>query len=278
LNNKPTFELDCSDFPALLFEFEAVGVLTGRPPCLAEELPLLLGVPAPLGAAARWIMTVLLVVLTFAVLLAIDFFSKGKPIEKRAGEASGEAMAPPAMQPTFVAGFEVRENLRYHLGHTWALREGPAAVRVGMDDFAAKLAGRIESIMLPRRGQWIRQGQKLVTVLRDGTKADLVSPIEGEVTDLNEAVLADASLPGRDPYGEGWLVTVFSPDAATNFRNLLGGDLARRWMAEAASRLRARLPSAAGAVAQDGGLAVGDLAAHLPGTAWSELTRELFLI
>jgi glycine cleavage system H lipoate-binding protein len=160
----------------------------------------------------------------------------------------------------------------------WALRESPTAVRVGMDDFAVKLAGKMESVTLPKRGQWIRQGQKVATILRGGAKASLVSPIEGEVTDVNEAVLADASLPGRDPYGEGWLLTVLSPDAATNLRNLLAGELARRWMAEAASRLRAKLPAVAGAVAQDGGLAVNDLAAHLPGTGWSELTREFFLI
>jgi hypothetical protein len=34
-------------------------------------------------------------------------------------------------------------------------------VRIGMDEFASKLTGKIERIALPQRGQWIRQGQKV---------------------------------------------------------------------------------------------------------------------
>jgi len=88
-----------------------------------------------------------------------------------------------------VAGFQVPENVRYHAGHTWALSESRELVRVGIDDFAAKLVGKIESIALPQRGRWVRQGQKIWTIFRDGKSVDMVSPIEGTVTAINEAVL-----------------------------------------------------------------------------------------
>jgi len=94
---------------------------------------------------------------------------------------------------------------------------------------------------------------------------------------VNDALLADATMMNGDPYGQGWLVSVISPDMATNFRNLLNGTLARKWMAEAASRLQARIPALAGAVAQDGGLAVHDLTVQLPTTKWAEITSEFFL-
>jgi hypothetical protein len=49
-------------------------------------------------------------------------------------------------------------------------------------------------------------------------------------------------------------------------------------MEEAAARLRGRFPALAGAVAQDGGLAVADVTAGMPaGGSWPELTREFFL-
>jgi glycine cleavage system H protein len=150
-------------------------------------------------------------------------------------------------------------------------------VRVGLDDFAARLLGKVETILLPLRGRWVRQGQPLVTFFRDGVQTKLVSPIEGVVAGVNDAVLKDPSLSLKDPYGEGWLITVQSPDAPTSFRNLLGGDLARSWMEEAASRLRGRIPALAGAVAQDGGLAEADLTKHLPNADWAEVTREFFL-
>lgn len=221
-------------------------------------------------------MTVLLVVLTIAIFLTIDYLRTRKAVPKSAADAvMPSAAAKP--RPEYVGGFELPSKLQYHPGHTWALRESPTMVRVGIDDFATRLIGKAEHIVLPKRGQWIRQGQKIFTITKDGEKAELVSPIEGEVTAVNDAVMTDATLLTKDPYGEGWFLTVTSPDAQTNFRNLLSGNVARQWMADAASRLRARMPALAGAVAQDGGLAIHDLSTELPEEQWTKLTEEFFL-
>lgn len=223
-------------------------------------------------------MTVLLVILTFAVFLTIDYLRSRKPVEQPVPALTFEPKVEPSrpMVP-FVAGFQLPANLRYHPGHTWALGESPTLVRVGLDDFAARFVGKVESIELPKPGQWIRQGQKIMSLFLDGKRASLVSPIEGEVAGVNEAIQKDPALATRDPYGEGWLLTVHSPDAKTSFRNLLSGSLARRWMEDAAGRLMARLPALAGAVAQDGGVAVADTSAHLSDESWNELAREIFL-
>jgi glycine cleavage system H lipoate-binding protein len=221
-------------------------------------------------------MTVLLVLLTFAAFLLIDHFHSRRVIAQPALSVS-KREAPPRLAPSLVGGFQVPENLRYHPGHTWALSESPNLVRVGMDEFAAKLTGKIQRITLPQRGQWIRQGQKIWTLHRDGAAADMVSPIEGSVTDINEAAVRDPEMARRDPYGEGWLVTVQSPDAKTNFRNLLGGALARWWTEESATRLQRRLPLALGALAQDGGVAMDNLTAQIPDNDWVLVAKEFFL-
>ncbi len=220
-------------------------------------------------------MTVLLVLATFIVFLTIDWFYSRKRVPAPVMQfAVAEG---PARQPGVVAGFRLPENLRYHFGHTWALAEGPRQVRVGMDDLAARFIGKAEGIELPRRGQWVRQGQKIWSVEREGRKTEMVSPIEGMITDINEAVLREPQLALKDPYGEGWLVTLHSPDAATNFRNLLNGGVARKWLEDAAERLRAAVPAMAGAYAQDGGLMLDDLSGYVSEKAWSELAHELFL-
>ncbi|HUO27326.1 MAG TPA: glycine cleavage system protein H [Candidatus Aquilonibacter sp.] len=222
-------------------------------------------------------MTVVLVLLTFAIFLLIDYVHAQRLAVKQPALQAAKREAMPHVVPALVAGFQVPTNLRYHPGHTWALSESPDRVRVGMDDFASKLVGKIERIALPQRGRWIRQGQKLWTIFRDGKSVDMVSPIEGTISDINEAVLNDPDLARKDPYGEGWLLAVQSPDAKTNFRNLLGGALARWWTEESALRLQKRLPAMAGALAQDGGVAVDDLAEHIPDQDWAELTKEFFL-
>ena len=222
-------------------------------------------------------MTVILVLVTLGIFLLIDYLRSQKRTAKQTVMQAAARETAPRLVPAIVAGFQVPDNLRYHAGHTWALSESRDLVRVGMDDFASKLVGKIDSIALPQRGRWVRQGQKIWTIVRDGKSVDMVSPIEGTVSDINESVVKDPELARRDPYGEGWLLTVQAPDAKTNFRNLLGGELARLWTESSALRLRKKMPIAmASALAQDGGVAVDDITAHLPDEDWATLTKEFF--
>lgn len=223
-------------------------------------------------------MTVILVLSTFIVFLLLDhFISARKAVQPAVAPAVHPEVAAGRLQPSLVGGFNVPDNVRYHPGHTWALSESPTLVRIGLDDFASKLVGKVDRVSLPQRGQWVRQGQKIWSIHRDGAKVDMVSPIEGSVADINEAVLQDPELARRDPYGEGWMVTVQSPDAKTNFRNLLTGALARWWTEEAANRLQRHMPAVAGALAQDGGVAMDNLTAHMQEQDWAEVAKEFFL-
>jgi len=222
-------------------------------------------------------MTVILVFLMFVTMLAVEFFLHRNqvPVTEQARERKADA---PRLRPNIAAGFAIPDNVRYHPGHTWALSESTELVRVGIDDFAAKFLGTSEKVQLPQRGQWVRQGQKIFGFVRDGKVVDLVSPIEGTVSAVNEAVLRDPEIAHTDCYGEGWLLTVQAPDAKTMFRNLMGGALVRHWMEETAARLASMLPNTgAMALAQDGGTASHDIGRQLPEEKFAEASREFFL-
>jgi glycine cleavage system H lipoate-binding protein len=176
-----------------------------------------------------------------------------------------------------VEGFHVPQTVSYHSGHSWLMRERKNVVRVGADEFAAALLGKIEKIELPKPGQWIRQGQKILTFVRDGVKAEMVSPTEGEVMEINRELLENPSMLRKDPYGKGWLVAVHVPDEENTTRNLIPKGLVGEWMREAATRLYARQPALAGAVAADGGRPAEDLLAGVPDANWAEVTAEFFL-
>lgn len=224
-------------------------------------------------------MTVMLVVLTFAVAITIDYFlNHRKQAPVFVAQQARRDAAVPRVQPKVVAGFEVNENLKYHPGHTWAASETASMVRVGMDDFASKLIGKIEAVQMPQRGQWIRQGQKVFSFKHNGTTIDMVSPIEGSVADVNDNVVRDPELARKDPYGDGWLLTVQSPDAKTNFRNLITGALARHWTEDAAVRLSTRFPKAVAATMADGGTAHVDLGDELDAQQYADTIREFFLV
>lgn len=222
-------------------------------------------------------MTVILVLITFLAFIVLDYLLNRKKAMALQPAEAGAPKAIPAPAGNFVDGFLVPENVAYHSGHGWLMRERKNVVRIGADEFAAALAGSVEKIDLPKPGQWIRQGQKVLSFHRKGEKADMVSPIEGEVMEINAELLADPGLIRQDPYGKGWVATVHVPDEENTARNLVPKGLVRDWMREAVERLYSRQPLLAGAVAADGGRPAEDLLAAIPNANWKEVTAEFFL-
>ncbi|MEO8371477.1 MAG: glycine cleavage system protein H [Candidatus Solibacter sp.] len=221
-------------------------------------------------------MTVLLVLGTFLVFIVLDYaLNSRKALQTVASEAHSAVAA--RLEGEYVDGFLVPQAVSYHSGHSWLVRERQNVVRVGADEFAAALAGKIDKIELPKPGQWIRQGQKVISFIRDGQKTEMVSPTEGEVMAVNAAVVENPALMRQEPYGKGWLLSVHVPDEENTTRNLIPKMLVGEWMREAVERLYARQPNLAGAVAADGGRPAEDLLEALPGHDWQEVTGEFFL-
>lgn len=221
-------------------------------------------------------MTVLLVLGTFLVFIALDYYL-GRSVVHAAVETAALPVPSPVLQPAYVDGFLTPQELRYHPGHSWVHEERSHLFRVGADEFAAALLGKIDGVTLPKRGTWIRQGQDALNFHRGKDSARLVSPIEGEVVEVNSEVLKDPSLLRKDPYGTGWLITIRVPDVEGTVRNLIPEDFVGDWMRGSVRKLFALQPQMAGAVAADGGIPVEDISEALPATTWKELTGKFFL-
>jgi glycine cleavage system H lipoate-binding protein len=222
-------------------------------------------------------MTVIAVALVTFLVLVVLYYA----LNRRKGVRAAPALAPKALPAMpggdYVSGFKVPPGISYHSGHTWLVRERKNVFRMGADEFAAALVGKVENVELPKPGQWIRQGQKVLSFYRGGEKTEMVSPTEGEVMEINVEVVKNPATLRQDPYGEGWLVTVHVPDAESIGRNLIPKSLVREWMRDAVERLYARQPALAGGVAADGGRPADDLLAGIPGTSWKDVTGEFFL-
>jgi glycine cleavage system H protein len=211
-------------------------------------------------------MTVILVLFTFLLFIVLDYALNRKKAIATVPMESHELV--PAVFGDYVGGFHIPEALSYHSGHCWLTRERKSMVRVGADEFAAALAGKLEKIELPKPGQWIRQGQKIVSFYRNGQKTDMVSPTEGEVMEINHDVVNNPSLLRGDPYAKGWLVAVHVPDEESTSRNLIPKTLVHDWMRSCVERLYSLQPALAGA---------DDLLAAIPAANWREVTGEFFL-
>jgi glycine cleavage system H lipoate-binding protein len=179
--------------------------------------------------------------------------------------------------PVINEWFSLPEEIYYHLGHSWAAPEGKNLVKVGVDDFAQKLVGKIDAVQLPGVGSTLNQGNKGWTLEVDSKTIDMLSPVDGKVVAINEKIVNSPEAINQHPY-VSWLMKVESPRFSVNKKQLVSGTLARRWMEEVRENLLSKMNYNLGLVYQDGGLLVNGMARNLDRGRWDEIAREFFLI
>ncbi len=220
-------------------------------------------------------MTLLIVAAFFALFITIDYVMARRRLMREV--AAGTPAELPPLEPRWVAGYLMPEGLHYHRGHTWARPIPGGEVVVGLDDFARRLVGSVARLQVPPVGSRLAQGGTGFSVALDGHVANLVSPIDGKVTRLNEEAIRQPTLTTDDPYGRGWILRLRARDLNSNLHNLLSGRLARLWMEDSRQALDLRLMALSGSVMQDGGEPVAELTRHLSKEDWEQLLREFFL-
>lgn len=91
----------------------------------------------------------------------------------------------------------------YTREHEWIRVEGDQAT-VGITDFAQGQLGDVVFVELPDVGKQVSKGGEAAVVESVKAASDVYSPVSGEVTDANQALVDDSSLANSDPEGEGW--------------------------------------------------------------------------
>jgi glycine cleavage system H protein len=104
-------------------------------------------------------------------------------------------------------------GLLFSKDHEWAKIDGDVAT-IGITDYAQQSLGDIVYVELPRVGATLAQFAAIGVVESVKAVSDLVTPLGGEVLEVNGAVDGDPALVNRDAYGEGWLYKLKLADAA----------------------------------------------------------------
>ena len=102
---------------------------------------------------------------------------------------------------------EVPGELHYNADHDWVLVDDGVGI-CGITDYAQGELGDIVFLELPGVGDTVTQGESYGTVEAVKTVSELISPVSGEVIEVNEALTQDASLVNADPYDAGWMIRV----------------------------------------------------------------------
>ena len=106
-----------------------------------------------------------------------------------------------------MAAEEYPNDLLYHSEHDWARVEGEVAT-FGITWYAQDALGEVVFFDPPAVGTTLSKDAPYAEVESVKAVSDVVAPLSGEVTEVNEALKDSPEQVNEDPYGEGWLVKV----------------------------------------------------------------------
>jgi len=106
-----------------------------------------------------------------------------------------------------VAEASYPDDLKYHPEHDWARIDGENAT-FGITWYAQDQLGEVVFFDPPEVGSTITKDGPYAEVESVKAVSDVIAPLSGEVTEVNEALKDSPEQVNEDPYGEGWLVKV----------------------------------------------------------------------
>jgi glycine cleavage system H protein len=118
-------------------------------------------------------------------------------------------------------------DLRYAKSHEWVRVSGDTAT-IGITDHAQHELTDIVFVELPAVGRKVKAGEACAVVESVKTASDIYSPISGEVTAANKAVVDNPALVNGEPYGGGWFFQLKLSEPADVNSLLVPGDYAKQ--------------------------------------------------
>lgn len=107
----------------------------------------------------------------------------------------------------------MKDELITYMGYEWVM-VADGVITIGINDQGLEEFTDIAGVSLPGDGEEIINDEVCGELDTDQGPMNLYSPVEGNVVEVNEAVIEDPSLIMEDPYGDGWLFKVEPKNAS----------------------------------------------------------------
>ncbi|EBA03794.1 MAG: glycine cleavage system protein GcvH [Paracoccaceae bacterium] len=97
--------------------------------------------------------------------------------------------------------------------HEWLLLDGDIAT-VGITAHAAEALGDLVFIELPEVGETVSKDDAIVVIESVKAASDILAPLDGEIVEVNEALVDGPTEVNEDPLGNGWIFKIKVADAS----------------------------------------------------------------
>ncbi|ATI41744.1 glycine cleavage system protein H [Pacificitalea manganoxidans] len=91
--------------------------------------------------------------------------------------------------------------------HEWLLPEGDT-VTVGITEHAATQLGDVVFVELPEVGASVTKDEEIVVIESVKAASDILAPLDGEIVEINEALVANPALINEDAMGDAWFFKI----------------------------------------------------------------------
>jgi glycine cleavage system H protein len=93
--------------------------------------------------------------------------------------------------------------LRFTEEHEWLRQDGDEVI-VGITEYAAEQLGDLVFVELPEEGRTVAKGDEVVTIESVKAASDIAAPLDGQITEVNTAIVDNPALVNEDPLDNGW--------------------------------------------------------------------------
>lgn len=105
------------------------------------------------------------------------------------------------------------KDLKYDTEHEWVKVDGDVAT-IGISDFAQDQLGEVVYVDLPAVGDEIIAGESFGEVESVKSVSELMSPLSGDIVEVNETLGDAPETVNEDCYGDGWMIKIKMADVA----------------------------------------------------------------
>ena len=177
---------------------------------------------------------------------------------------------------SFEGEFSIPGGVLISTGHCWASLAEDGTARIGLDDFARKLLGSIDTIDFPDIGMNVKAGQPLFSVNQSHRRAQFHAPLSGKVVKINEDLREDGAMLEEMSYGKNWICVIDGDDLDAELPRLKIGKSAVALFQEDIDRFQAYVQKANGREISDpASLCIGAIE-KLDDTRWETTVKEFF--
>lgn len=175
--------------------------------------------------------------------------------------------------------FQIPGGVFISEGHCWANVSEDGTAKVGLDDFAKKIIGKVDSVGLPNLGMIVKKGQSLFNITQGQRTISFKSPVSGKVKEINKFINHELDSLNFTPYDMNWVCEIDADELDSELPGLKIGKSAVSFYQEDIEKLQVlkkkTQTSKEAELEPEGAIFAGEME-KLDDISWKRFAEEFF--